>query len=63
MSVHPRRLPTRRPACVSTWWLPGTETPMTAGMLRADAMREAAAKQYPFMLEFYAHTMRIEGTQ
>jgi len=24
-----------------------TETPMTAGMLRADAMREAAGKQYP----------------
>ena len=24
-----------------------TDTPMTAGMLRADAMREAAAKQYP----------------
>ena len=24
-----------------------TETPMTAGMLRLDAMREGAAKQYP----------------
>ncbi|MBY0234893.1 MAG: SDR family oxidoreductase, partial [Burkholderiaceae bacterium] len=24
-----------------------TETPLTAGMLRADAMREGAGKQYP----------------